>query len=64
MIEISFIEMALILSNIVSWAMYFKTDDRRKSAESFVKAMIEDKEIRDKVVSEYEAFQRTREQRS
>ena len=56
MIEFSFTEMLLLLSNIVSWALYFRADEKRRGAEYFAKAMIQDKEIREKVLSEFEEF--------
>lgn len=64
MIEFSITELILFVANIVSWSMYFRTDERRRAAEYFARAMIQDKEIREKVVSEYEAFQSAKEQRT
>jgi hypothetical protein len=61
MIEFSITEIGLFLTNIVSWAMYFKSEERRHAAEYLAKAMIQDKEVRDKIVSEFEAFQSARE---
>jgi hypothetical protein len=61
MIEFSFTEMVLLVSNIVSWALYFRADEKRRNAEFFARAMIQDKEIREKVVSEFEAFEKARE---
>ena len=56
MVEFSFTEMVLLVSNIVSWALYFRTDERRKNFEYLAKAIIENKEIREKVLSDYEEF--------
>ena len=58
MIEFSFTEMALLISNIVSWALYFRADEKRRGAEYFAKAMIHDKEIREKVLNDFEEFKR------
>jgi len=60
MIEFSITEVLLLITNIVSWCLYFKTDERRRAAEFFARAMIEDKEIREKVVREFEAFKEKR----
>ena len=60
MIEFSISEVLLLITNIVSWCLYFKTDERRRAAEYFARAMIEDKEIREKVVREFEAFKEKR----
>jgi len=60
MIEFSMTEVLLLITNIVSWCLYFKTDERRRAAEFFARAMIEDKEIREKVVREFEAFKEKR----
>lgn len=56
MIELTTLEAVLLLSNIVSWWVYFKTDERRRAAEFFAKAMIEDKEMRDMVLEDFEKF--------
>ena len=60
MIEFSITEVLLLITNIVSWCLYFKTEERRRAAEFFARAMIEDKEIREKVVREFEAFKEKR----
>ena len=64
MIEFSFTEIVLLVSNIVGWALYFRTDERRKNFEYLAKAIIENKEIREKVLDGYEEFKKTQEQRS
>ena len=64
MIEVSTTEVLLFLTNIVSLALYFRADEKRRAAEFFARAMIQDEDIREKVVSEYEAFEKAREQRS
>ena len=56
MVEFSFTEMVLLVSNIVSWALYFRTDEKRRNFEYLAKAIIENKEIREKVLSDYEEF--------
>lgn len=56
MIELTTLEAVLLLSNIVSWWAYFQADDRRRAAEFFAKAMIEDKEMRDMVLEDFEKF--------
>jgi len=58
MIEVSMTEVLLLISNIVSWALYFKTDERRRAAEFFARAMVQDKEIHEKVLSQYDEFKR------
>ena len=64
MIEFSFTEIVLLISNIVSWALYFRADEKRRGAEFFARAMIQDEEIREKVLDGYEEFKKTQEQRS
>jgi hypothetical protein len=56
MIEVSVTEVVLLISNIVSWALYFRADEKRRNFEYLAKAIIENKEIREKVLSEFEKF--------
>ena len=56
MIEFSFTEIVLLVSNIVSLALYFRADERRRNFEYLAKAIIENKEIREQVLSDYEEF--------
>jgi hypothetical protein len=58
MIEVSITEIVLLISNIIGWAMYFRADEKRRGAEYFAKAMIHDKEIREKVLNDFEEFKR------
>lgn len=60
MIEFSMMELVLLIANIVSWGAYFKVDDRRKAAEYFARALVQDRELREKVLSEYAEFQAKR----
>ena len=61
MVEFSFTEIVLLLSNIVGWAMYFRADERRRNFEYLAKAIIENKEVREKVLDGYEEFKKTQE---
>ena len=58
MIEFSTSEFLLLLTNIVSWWLFFDADKKRKAAEWFAKAMIHDKELREKVISDFEEFKK------
>ena len=62
MVEFSFTEVVLLVSNIVSWALYFRADERRRNFEYLAKAIIENKEIREQVLDGYEEFKKTQEQ--
>ena len=56
MIELTVMELVLLLSNIVSWWLYFKTENQRDSAERVAKMLIENEELRNRVVKEYQEF--------
>jgi hypothetical protein len=58
MIEFSTTEFLLLVTNIVSLWLFFDADKKRKAAEYFAKAMIQDKKLREKVVAEFEEFKK------
>ena len=58
MIEISLADIALFITNVIACALWIRSEERRFFAERLVRAMIQDKEIRDKIVLEFENFQR------
>ena len=64
MIELTMLEVWLITGNVIGWGLYHQTKSRLNAAEFFAKAMIEDAEVREKVVREFEEFRKEQEQRS
>ena len=58
MIEFSLTEIGLFITNVIAWALWLRSEERRFVAERIARAMIQDKEIRDKIVLEFENFQR------
>jgi hypothetical protein len=57
MIEFSLTEIGLFITNVIAWALWLRSEERRFVAERIARAMIQDKEIRDKIVLEFENFQ-------
>jgi hypothetical protein len=58
------LEVWLIAGNVIGWGLYHQAKSRLNNAEYFAKAMIQDAEIREKVVREFEEFKKEQEQRS
>lgn len=58
MIELTMLEVWLIAGNVIGWGLYHQTKSRLNAAEFFAKAMIQDAEVRDMVVRDYEEFRK------
>ena len=56
MIEISMTELALLIWAVGATAAWMHSRDELKGAKRFLRAMIEDADIRDKVVGQYKEF--------
>ena len=56
MIEVSMTEIALLIWAVGTTAAWLNTRDELQGAKRFLRAMIEDADIRDKVVGQYKEF--------
>lgn len=50
MIEVSTMEMALLVLNMIGWGAAFYYKDQQDSARRFISALLENDELRDKIV--------------
>ena len=57
MVEFSVIEIALFCWGVIATAYAFKYKERAENADMFVRALFERKDLRDKLVAEFERFQ-------
>lgn len=56
MIEVSMMEMALLILNVVGWVGYFHHKEQHTGARRFITALLEDDELRDSLVREFKEF--------
>jgi hypothetical protein len=63
MIEVSVIEMALIVLNIIGWCGFFYHREQHNGARRFISALLEDDELRENLVKDFKEF-RARVERS
>ena len=56
MIEVSVIEMALLVLNVIGWCGFFHYRDQHTGARRFINALLDDDELRNSLVREYKEF--------
>lgn len=56
MIEVSLTEIALFIWAAIATGMWFQTREELHGAKRFLRAMIEDEEVRTKVIAEFKTF--------
>ena len=63
MIEVSVMELALLVLNVIGWAGLFHYREQHTGARRFIMALLEDDDLRDSIVREVKEF-RARVERS
>jgi hypothetical protein len=63
MIEVSVMEMALLVLNVIGWAGLFHYREQHTGARRFINALLDDDDLRDSIVREFKEF-RARVERS
>lgn len=58
MLEISFIELGLLLWAVLATAGYFSASHDARAAKFMIKTLIENKEVRDGIVAKFEEMQK------
>jgi hypothetical protein len=57
MVEFSLVEIALLCWAVIATAYAFKCREQSEGAKLFIRALLERKDLRDKLVADFEKFQ-------
>jgi hypothetical protein len=57
MVEFSLVEIALLCWAVIATAYAFKCREQSEGAKLFIRALLERKDLRDKLVADFERFQ-------
>lgn len=61
MIEVTITEVALFAWAIIATGAWLRTKEKNKAAEFFIRALLEDEELRDTILADYKKFTAKRE---